>query len=119
MSRSIADSKSFIVTAVLSLRAASSAASFTRFARSAPAKPVELVDEHDARRLGFGLLEEIADPCGADADEHLDEFRSAEAEEGDVRFARDGAREQRLAGAGRTDEQDAFRNAASEVGVLL
>ena len=39
ISRSIADSKSCMSTAVLSLRAASSAASFTRLARSAPAKP--------------------------------------------------------------------------------
>jgi hypothetical protein len=39
MSLSIASSKSAGSTAVLSLRAASSAASFTRFARSAPAKP--------------------------------------------------------------------------------
>src|SRR5262245_46952948 len=32
------------------------------------AERVELVDEDDARRLRFGLLEEIADPRGADAD---------------------------------------------------
>ena len=218
-SRSIADSKSFGPTAVLSLRAASSAASLTRLARSAPAKPavraatilqihvgrdlhalgvdaedllaavdvglvdqhlaieaagaeqrrvehfgpvrrahdddalarveavhlgqqliqrllalfvaadralharlaerVELVDEDDAGRLGFGLLEEIADARGADADEHLDELRSAQAEERHVRFAGDRARQQRLAGARRADEQHALRNAAAEVRVLL
>src|SRR5215203_4958723 len=45
ISRSMASSKSFISTAVLSLRAASSAASLTRLARSAPAH-IRLVDEH-------------------------------------------------------------------------
>ena len=32
-------------------------------------------------RLGFGLREQIADARGADADEHLDELRAAQAEE--------------------------------------
>ena len=83
------------------------------------AERVELVDEDDARRLGFGLLEQIADARGADADEHLDELRSAQAEERHVRLAGDGAREQRLAGSRRADQQHALRNAAAEVRVLL
>ena len=83
------------------------------------AERVELVDEDDARRLGFGLLEEIANAGGADADEHLDELRSAQAEERHVRFAGDRARQQRLAGSRRADEQHALRDAAAEVGVLL
>ena len=45
------------------------------------AERVELVDEDDARRLGLGLLEQIAHARGADADEHLDELRPAQAEE--------------------------------------
>src|SRR5207253_3813195 len=36
------------------------------------AERIELVDEDDARRLGFGLLKQIANASGADADEHLD-----------------------------------------------
>ena len=83
------------------------------------AERVELVDEDDARRLGFGLLKQIADAGGADADEHLDELGSAQAEERHVRLAGDGARQQRLAGAGRADEQHALRNPAAEVRVLL
>src|SRR5262249_22734716 len=83
------------------------------------AERVELVDEHDARRLGFALLEEIADARGPDADEHLDELRSAEAEKRNVRLARDGAREQRLAGSRRADEQHALRNPAAEARVLF
>ena len=79
------------------------------------AERVELVDEHDARRLRFGLREQIAHARRADADEHLDELRSAQAEERDLGFAGDGAREQRLAGARRPDEQHALRNLAAEV----
>ena len=45
--------------------------------RGGPATPattdgVDFVEEDDAGRILFGLLEEVADPAGADADEHLD-----------------------------------------------
>ena len=82
------------------------------------AERVELVDEDDARRLGLGLREQIAHARGADADEHLDELRSAEAEERDLGLAGDGPREQRLAGSRRADEQHALGNAAAEGRVL-
>ena len=64
-----------------------------------PADGVDLVDEDDAGRVLLALLEEVADARGADADEHLDEVGARDREEGDVRLAGDGAREQRLAGA--------------------
>ena len=83
------------------------------------AERVELVDEDDARRLLLGLREEVADPGRADADEHLDELGSAQAEERHLGFAGDRAGQQRLARAGRADEQHALRNAAAERGVLL
>src|ERR1700674_177765 len=35
---------------------------------------VDLVDEHDARRVLLRLVEQVADAAGADADEHLDEL---------------------------------------------
>src|SRR5262249_19976558 len=60
-----------------------------------------------------------ADAGGADADERLDELRAREREEVRGRLARDGAREQRLAGTGRADQQDALRGAGAEVRVLL
>ena len=82
------------------------------------AERVELVDEHDARRLRFGLRKQIADARRAHADEHLDELRSAQAEERHLGFARDGARQQRLAGARRADEQHALGNLAAELRVL-
>src|SRR5262245_46373602 len=55
------------------------------------AERIEFVDEHDARRLGFRLLEKIANASRTDADEHLDELGAAQAEERHVRFAGHGA----------------------------
>ena len=62
----------------------------------------------------LGLLEEVAHARGADADEHLDEVRAADAEEGHVGLAGDGLGQERLAGAGRADEQHAAGDAAAE-----
>ena len=82
------------------------------------AERVELVDEDDARRLGFSLPEQIADARGADADEHLDELGAAQAEEGHLRLAGDRAREQSFPGPRRADEQHALRDASAERRVL-
>ena len=55
---------------------------------------VDLVDEDDARRRLLGLVEHVADAARADADEHLDEVRAGDGEEGNARLTRDGAGEQ-------------------------
>ncbi len=83
------------------------------------AQGVEFVDEDDAGGPALGLAEQIADPAGADADEHLDEVGAAHAEERHVGLAGDRLGQQRLAGAGRADEQDALGNAAAEGLVFL
>ena len=75
---------------------------------------VDLIDEDDARRVLLGLLEHVADAAGADADEHLDEVGTGNGEERHIGLAGDGAREQRLAGAGRADQQQTARNAPAE-----
>ena len=75
---------------------------------------VDLVHEDDAGGVLLGLLEEVADAAGADADEHLDEVRAGDREEGDPGLAGDGAGKQRLAGAGRPVEQDALGDAGAE-----
>ena len=87
--------------------------------RARAADRVELVDEDDRRRRLLRLLEEVAHARRADADDRLDELRGRHREERDVRLARDGAREQRLAGARRAAEQDAVRDARAEPAVLL
>ena len=56
---------------------------------------------------------------GADADEHLDEVGTRDGEERHVRLTRDGAGQQRLAGAGRADQQAALGDLAAEALELL
>ena len=73
-----------------------------------PADGVDLVDEDDRRGVLLGLLEQVADPGGADTDEHLDEVGAGDRVERDAGLAGDGAGEQRLAGAGRAVEQHAL-----------
>src|SRR3954464_15469776 len=75
---------------------------------------VDLVHEDDAGAVLLGLLEEVAHAAGADADEHLDEVRAGDREERHAGLAGDGAGEQRLAGAGRPEEQHALRDARAE-----
>ena len=87
-----------------------------------PADGVDLVDEDDGRGVLLGLVEQVADPAGADADEHLDEVRAGDRVEGHAGLAGDRAREQRLAGAGRAVEQHALgdlRADGLELGGLL
>ena len=69
---------------------------------------VDLVDEDDARAVLLGLLEQVTNPGGADADEHLDEVRAGDGEERHARLAGDRSGQQRLAGAGRAVQQDAL-----------
>ena len=70
-------------------------------------------------RVALGLVEQVAHAAGADADEHLDELGAGDAEERHAGLAGDGARQQRLAGARRADEQHAARDARAERGELL
>ena len=76
---------------------------------------VDFVDEDDAGRILLALLEQVADAAGADADEHLDEIGTGNAEERNIGFAGNGARQQRLAGSRRPDQQHAFGNAPAEL----
>ena len=75
---------------------------------------VDLVDEDDARRRLLRLIEQIADARGADADEHLDEVGAGDRKERHARLAGDRAREQRLTGSGRPQQQHAFGDARAE-----
>src|SRR4051794_20397249 len=75
---------------------------------------VDLVHEDDAGRVLLGLLEEVAHARGAHADEHLDEVRAGDREERHAGLARDGARQQRLAGARRPVEQHALGDPRAE-----
>jgi hypothetical protein len=50
---------------------------------------VDFVDENNTRRMLLALFEEIPDTRCADPNEHFDEVRPADAEEGDTGFAGD------------------------------
>ena len=76
---------------------------------------VDLVDEDDRPAHPAGLLEQVADAAGADADEHLHEVRTGDREEPDAGLTGDGPGEQRLAGAGRADEQHALGHPGADL----
>ena len=71
---------------------------------------VQFVNENDARRLGFGLLEQVADASRAHAHEHLHKIAAADQKERDLGFAGHGPRQKGFAGSGRADQQDALGN---------
>ena len=72
-----------------------------------------------ARRGLLGGLEHVADPAGADADEHLDELRAADREERHAGFAGHRPGQQRLAGARRPHQQHALGNVPAQALELL
>jgi hypothetical protein len=67
-----------------------------------------------------GLLagggEQVADPGRAHADEHLQELRAGDGDERHPGLAGDGTSEQRLAGAGRSHEQDPLGDPGADGG---
>src|SRR4029078_10172438 len=75
---------------------------------------VNLIDKDDARRRFLALIEHITHARRADADKHLNKVRAADGKERDIRFPRNGAREERLTGSRRANHQDALWNAAAE-----
>ena len=80
---------------------------------------VDLVDEDDAGRMALALLEEVAHPARAHADEHLDEVGAGHGEERPARLTRHGLGQQGLAGARRADQQRALGEPAAQPGELL
>lgn len=75
---------------------------------------VDLVNEDDGGRVGLGLFEQVANPAGADTDEHLDEVGTRDGVEGHPGLTRDGPGQQRLAGSRRAVEQDPLGNLGSD-----
>jgi hypothetical protein len=75
---------------------------------AATADGVELVDEDDRRFVFAGDGEQAPDAGGAEAGEHLHEGGGRLGEELGARLVGDGLGEQRLAGSGRTVQEDAL-----------
>ena len=105
-------------------RAASRAASFKRFSRSAPVNPavalalvvaaaqacaaltahcVDLVDEHDGRGFLLGLVKEVADTAGAHAYIQLHKVGARDRQEVDSGLARHRLGDEGLTGARRAN----------------
>jgi hypothetical protein len=80
---------------------------------------VDFVDEDDAGSILLALLKEIPDAACADADEHLDEVRTGDAEERNIGFAGNSTGQQRLTGSGRSDQQHTLGDASAELLELL
>ena len=80
---------------------------------------VELVDEHDRRRLLARGLEQAADPGGPQAGEHLDERGGGLGEERGAGLVGDGFGKQRLAGARRAVQKDALGDLGPDVAKAL
>src|SRR5260370_33296479 len=76
---------------------------------------VNFVDKDNAGCVLLALLEQIANPASADADEHLHEIRTGNAEERNVGFTSHRASQQSLAGTRMTDQQHTFRNASPQL----
>mmetsp|Transcript_9208 Transcript_9208/g.35846 ORF Transcript_9208/g.35846 Transcript_9208/m.35846 type:complete len:340 (-) Transcript_9208:62-1081(-) len=75
---------------------------------------VDLVDEDDRGRLLLGQSEGVAHEFSAVADEHLHEERTRELQVRGVGLRRAGARDERLAGAGRAVKQDTLGRANAQ-----
>ena len=85
-----------------------------RVAAAAAADGVELVDEDDARGVAACVLEQPPHARGADARIHFDEVGPAREQKRHAGFTRNRSRQQRLARAGRADEQHALRDAPAD-----
>ena len=79
-----------------------------------PTHGIDLVNEDDCGRILLSLLEQIADPGGADTDEHLHEVRAGDRIERHSSLAGDGSRQQRLAGARRAVQQHTLRDLCAD-----
>ena len=80
---------------------------------------VDLVDEHDGRRVLLRLFEQVAHARCADTDIQLDEVRTGDRQERHTGLTGDRTGDQRFACARRSDQQDALRNACADRGKLL
>ena len=71
---------------------------------------IDLVDEDDARGILLGLFEQIANAACTNTDEHLNELRARDREEGNTRFASHSLGKKRFTGARRANQETALGN---------
>src|SRR5207249_4062079 len=79
---------------------------------------IQFIDKDDTGSLLLSLFKQISDAGSANADEHLDKFRTGDGEERDAGFAADRFGQQSLAGSGRPHQKHSFRNSPAKLLVL-
>ena len=80
---------------------------------------VNFVDEHDARRVLFGLFKHIAHAACAHTHEHFHKVRARDGEERHTRFTRNSTRQQGFTRTRRANKQRPFRNFATKAREFL
>ena len=80
---------------------------------------VDLIDEDDAGGILLGLAKNVTHAGCANADEHFDELRSGDRDEGDASLAGHGLGEKGLSSSGGTVKDDTAGDAAAVGGVHL
>ncbi len=80
---------------------------------------VDLIDEDDAGSIFLALREEVPHAGGADADEHLDEVRAADREEGHIGLTGDGPGQKRFPRTRGPHEENPLGNPPAEAGEFL
>ncbi len=78
------------------------------------ADSIDLIDKDDAGRGFLGLLEHVTYPGGAHTHEHLDEIGTGNGKERHLGFTGNGLGQQSLTGTGRTYQQYASRDLATQ-----
>ena len=76
---------------------------------------VNLVDEHNTRRVLFRVLEHVTHACRAYADKHFHKVRTGNREKRHFSLARNGTRQQRFTGTRTTHHQHATWNASPKL----
>src|SRR4051812_33284752 len=79
------------------------------------ANSVDLIDEYDARCVLLTLFEQIANAACTDTNKHLHKIGARNREERHIGFARDRARQQRLTGARRPNQEHPFRDTSAQL----
>src|SRR5258706_3766393 len=80
-----------------------------------PSDGVDFIDKDNAGCVLLALLEQVAYSRSAHTNKHLDEIRTRNRKERNVRFAGNRTRQQSLAGSRRAHHQNALRNSAAQL----
>src|SRR6185369_4819224 len=80
---------------------------------------IDFIDEDDAGGALLPLEKQVANPAGADTDEHLDKVGAGDGEKRYSGLASNGPGQQGFAGARRSHQQYTFRNPAPQLGKFL